>query len=178
MVIISILASFAVVAIGKSKDRALEEEAKRLTALLRMGSEESVLRSTDYAFMVERDGYQFYEWSVKENNFVALDAEDGVFRPRHLPKDMLLGGEINGAAIVFPEKKDDKKAATADIPDEETDQNKKKKSPIEDKPVIFFFSSGERVPFALELRQDFGSTYKVSGGINGKIEYKMPEHGS
>ena len=174
MIIIALMSGAAMVAIGASKNRALEEEAKRLTALLRMGSEEAVLRSTDYAMALARDGYQFYEWSFKENNYVPVDAVDGVFRPRTLPKDMILGGEINGTPIVFPEKKDEKKAAqqAAKTPDEE--EKDKKKSPLEDKPVIFFFSSGERMPFALEIHQDFGATYKVSGGVTGKIDYLAP----
>ncbi|MEK6749492.1 MAG: type II secretion system minor pseudopilin GspH [Pseudomonadota bacterium] len=179
MLIISIMTSFAVIAIGKSKDRALEEEAKRLTALLRMGSEEAVLRSTDYVLTVAQDGYRFYEWSVKDHNFIPLDAEDGVFRPRQLPKDMLLGGEINGTPIVFPkENKEDKKGAQdSALDDIDVTDKKKKKSPIENKPVIYFFSSGERIPFALEIRQDFGATYKILGGINGKIDYQAPERG-
>lgn len=181
MVIISIMMSFAVITIGGSKDRALEEEAKRLTALMRMGAEEAVLRSTDYVLTVARDGYQFYEWDIKKNNFVPVDALDGVFRPRTLPKDMTLGGEINGSAIVFAEKKEEdtaKKSTSKTPASKGNKQDEKKDDNIQDKPAIFFFSSGERIPFALELHQDFGSTFKILGDLNGKIDYQAPQHGA
>jgi type II secretion system protein H len=97
VLIISIVAGLATLAIRDNPERRLETEAQRIAALLRLASQEAVLQSRETAIEFESNGYRFL---VLENG-EWLQADDKVFRPRTLPDDMEFEIVIEGERLDF-----------------------------------------------------------------------------
>lgn len=147
--IIGMIMTFAALSVGGGADKAVEREAKRLTALLRLANEESIMNSRDMVLQLTRTGYAF--------GFVAPDGQltpmpdDDMFRPRELPdeiyfKEAEIGGE--SVSLSLEPAKD------------------------EDPPKIFILSSGEVIPFVLQLTRDDGPLYELAGDFTGKMQYQ------
>lgn len=129
IVLIAILVTMA--SLSMRGDRAgdqLEEEAKRLTALLNLLREETVMRDRDLGFMPTPEGYQFVQAAApsglvsdapeEENRqasaplkpapsgasetpaFLPL-TDDSVFRPRTLPPGTVLRFEAGPSTLVM-----------------------------------------------------------------------------
>ena len=126
LLIIGVSIGFISLNVGPRR-QVVEEEAKRLAALLNLAQEEAILTGNEYAL----------ELRLSEYRFVRLDGEswqefpqDEVFRPRTLPAELSLeltiGGEhIPSAALM----------AEGDEPP----------------PRIYLLSSGEVTPFSIDL---------------------------
>lgn len=126
LLIIGVSIGFISLNVGPRR-QVVEEEAKRLAALLNLAQEEAILTGNEYAL----------ELRLSEYRFVRLDGEswqefpqDEVFRPRTLPAELRLeltiGGELISQALLTAEDHD---------------------SP----PRIYLLSSGEITPFSIEL---------------------------
>ncbi len=131
VVIVLIAILVTMVSLSMRGDRAgdqLEEEAKRLTALLNLLREETVMRGRDLGFMPTPEGYQFVQAAVpsglvsdapeEENGqasaplnlvpsgpsgtpaFLPL-TDDSVFRPRALPPGTVLRFEAGPSTLVM-----------------------------------------------------------------------------
>ncbi|MGK0673496.1 MAG: prepilin-type N-terminal cleavage/methylation domain-containing protein [Halothiobacillaceae bacterium] len=131
VVIVLIAILVTMVSLSMRGDRAgdqLEEEAKRLTALLNLLREETVMRDRDLGFMPTPEGYQFVQAVVPSDRVshafeeengqtsVALNpipprsaatpaflplTDDSVFRPRTLPLGTVLRFEVSHATLVM-----------------------------------------------------------------------------
>lgn len=97
VVIIAVLVTMAGLSMrGDRAGDALEEEAKRLTALLNLLREEAVMRDLDLGLTLAADGYLFVARQepdprapVDRPEFMPL-TDDPVFRPRPLPDGAVL----------------------------------------------------------------------------------------
>ncbi|MDA3969928.1 MAG: type II secretion system minor pseudopilin GspH [Desulfobulbaceae bacterium] len=126
LLIIGVSIGFISLNVGPRR-QVVEEEAKRLAALLNLAQEEAILTGNEYAL----------ELRLSEYRFVRLDGEswqefppDEVFRPRTLPAELHLeltiGGELISPTILMAEGD-------------------------ESPPRIYLLSSGEITPFSIEL---------------------------
>lgn len=152
ILIIGLTLGFAVLKIDSSEDEALNSEARRFAALARLAAEEAVLQSQELAVELTPSGYAFV--ALGAEGWKPVEADDGVFRPRELPAEMTLNGELNGEPIAFVDEEDEPKEGEEPPP----------------KPRIFFFSSGEMTPFTLDFRRDFGNAYQVTGDYMGEVK--------
>ena len=85
VVIIGILINFSVLTLrSHSPIEQLEEESRRLMSLIRIGSEEALLRSRFIGIDVTETGYAFLR--LEEETWQPVD--DTLFRSRELPEDM------------------------------------------------------------------------------------------
>jgi len=142
MVIIGVVISFAALSL-KRDDHSLDEEARRLQALIALTSQEAVLQSRELAVQFSSDGY----------DFLALDgdqwqpiADDDVLRARHLPEDLVIDYQVEGDQLTIGTKDDEA------VP-----------------PRIYFLSSGEATPFRLTLHHHGESDdFILSGDARGK----------
>lgn len=119
--IIAIILSFAVIAIDTEPEELANGE-KRLTALMKLLSEDSVLNSREHRALFSKTGYGFQ----RLENGKWLELEDGLFRPRTLPAGFSLTVAIDHEPVLLEEKT--LRAA------------------------ILFLSSGEITPFTITIQ--------------------------
>jgi len=143
--IIGVIITFASLSIGQNSDHTLEEEAKRLQYLIKLASEESVLRSTSLTIAITKEGYQFEK--IEGDQFVPLE-KDKLFRKREFPADMKIDMEIQGQPVSFENK---------DQP-----------------PRIFILSSGEMTAFKITLRLEDSQPYAITGDLIGQVKLIAP----
>lgn len=109
IVIIAILVTMASLSLrGDRAGEQIDEEARRLTALLNLLREEAVMRNRDLGLSLSPQGYQFVQAKTAEElaqegleppTFVPL-ADDDVFRPRTLPPGIVPRFEAGPASLV------------------------------------------------------------------------------
>jgi general secretion pathway protein H len=149
MLIIGITVSFAALSLN-GDNHELEDEARRLQALIALTGQEAVLQSKEMAMQFRDDSYEFQDfdgekWQPLEN--------DETLRPRTLPDDLVLEYRAEGDKMTLGSDKD-------------------KKAP----PRIYFLSSGEVSPFELTLRRrGEDRTYTLTGDVRGKTALKGPD---
>lgn len=151
ILIIGMIMSFAALSVGGGADKTVEQEAKRLTALMRLASEESIMNSRDMVLQLTRTQYSFLLLDEVTQQLVPMAEEETIFRARKLPDDVLLKeAEIGGESVTLS-----------------VDPGKD-----EDLPTIFILSSGEMTPFVIQVGRDDGPDYEVTGDFTGKIVYE------
>jgi general secretion pathway protein H len=143
--IIGVIITFASLSIGQNSDKTLEEEAKRLQYLIKLASEESVLRSTSMAVAFTKEGYQFE--TVQGGQYVPLE-KDKLFRKREFPADMKVDMELQGQEVSFGDQ--------------------------ENLPRIFILSSGEMTAFKITLRLEDSQPYIITGDLMGQVKLLAP----
>jgi len=143
--IIGVILTFATISVGQHSDQTLEEEAKRLHYLIKLASEESVLRSTSMAMEFTKQGYQFVQ--IAGDQFVPLE-DDKLFRKREFPGDMEIQMELYGQAVSFDDE--------------------------ERVPRIYILSSGEMREFKISLRMVDTQPYTITGNIIGQTKLIAP----
>lgn len=143
--IIGVILTFATISVGQHSDQTLEEEAKRLHYLIKLASEESVLRSTSMAMEFSKQGYQFVQ--IAGDQFVPIE-DDKLFRKREFPGDMEIQMELLGQTVSFDD--------------------------AERVPRIYILSSGEMTEFKITLRMEDSQPYTVTGNIIGQVQLLAP----
>jgi len=143
--------SFAVLSIH-SDDKTLEEETRRLQALIKLTGQEAVLQSTELALQFDEDGYEFLAFDGE--NWQAVK-DDEILRPRTLPDYVAVDYEPEG-----------QKLSLQAMDEEQTP------------PRIYFLSSGEMTPFRLTLRRRGElDGYVLTGSARGKLEFHGTDDG-
>lgn len=143
--IIGIILTFMTISVGQHSDQTLEEEAKRLHYLIKLASEESVLRSTSMAMEFSKQGYQFVQ--IAGDQFVPIE-DDKLFRKREFPGDMEIQMELYGQPVSFNDE--------------------------ERVPRIYILSSGEMTEFKITLRLVDTQPYTITGNIIGQTKLIAP----
>ena len=137
--IIGVILTFASISVGRHGDQTLEEEAKRLHYLIKLASEEAVLRSVSLAIEFSKQGYQFVQ--IAGDQFVPLEG-DKILRKREFPADMKIEMELIGQRISFEDQ---------DRP-----------------PRIFLLASGEMTDFKISLSLEDSKPYVITGNLIGQ----------
>lgn len=148
VLIIGIVVSLATLSVGGNESRALRDEAQRLSALLELAAQESILNAWELALEVDGEAYRFLIYSAEEEKWLPLDEE--VFRQRELPPGMAL------KALVEGQQPEEGKFG-------ETEASR-----------IFILSSGEMSPFSLTVKLEDGPSYELVGDMLGGLELKGP----
>ncbi len=127
VVIIGVVLTFAVLSIGG--DRRAEDlarESKQFGELLRLASEQAVLRGEEWAVQINPKEYRFL---ILNDDKWALQQDDDMFRGRAVAKDTELDVQLEGRDVIL----------------ETTDELK---------PTLLLLSSGEISPFSVEFAAD------------------------
>lgn len=158
IVIIAVLSGFVGLSIGGGANRALDEEARRLVALIDLASQESILNAQDMVLGVEESGYTFL---VKgdEGEFVPVD-ERGALRPRQLPDNIRLRLTLENLPF-------DEGSFTDPFADEEEEGQTQN--------YVFILSSGEMSPFSIDIKLDGERGYTIEGDLMGTLKLIEPE---
>ncbi|HET9680155.1 MAG TPA: type II secretion system minor pseudopilin GspH, partial [Gammaproteobacteria bacterium] len=184
IVIIAVLSGMAVIGLtGLGSGDEAETTARRIAALLRLGSDEAVLSATEMGLYFEEDRYAFLVFSG--DAWLPLQ-NDKIFRPRQLPTvldiDLIQHGEplMLAAAQAAEEEAEEEQEG-----DSETDENsesqdadeEESEEPAHPPPQILILSGGGFSPFELivETTDDDEITWVVKGGLAGEITVERKE---
>lgn len=144
--IIGIIVSFASLSVNQNTSRVVEEEANRLHGLLRIASEEAVLKSQELALQFRPKTYSFVK--LEEQKWQPV-TEDNVLRERSIPEGIKVELILEGVAMNLENQTQP--------------------------PRIMLLSSGEMTPFELILGNRDGEQYLLRGSLDGKLALKKVE---
>jgi general secretion pathway protein H len=146
IVLLGIVTSFAILSMGTgSTERNMEEEAKRLHALIKLVREESIIQAKEIAMEINKQEYSFLEY--KEKKWIPLSGK--IFHPSSIGEELKFRVETESPSKLF--------------------ENKKIKILR-----LYFLSSGEQTPFQMKINVK-GEEYphfKLVGYFNGKLDLK------
>jgi general secretion pathway protein H len=153
VVIIGVLASFAVLSIGsRALDDRLDIEARRLRELITLAADEAVLQGVELGFIHTAGGYAFL--ALKDGRWLPLD-NAGSLRGRELAEPFYLDLRVEGRPV---------KPVAPDTP------------PDDLKPHVLLLSSGEATEFSLDLRaREFAPHYRLQGDTLGRLTLERRE---
>jgi len=169
IVLIGILATFAVISVGNraAQDR-LENEAKRMQALLQLAADEAEMKGLQIGLRISVSGYQFV--TIDDKHHWAPYAASGPLRARPWEPGIAVDLHIDGHLV----------APAADLPPQEQqkseseDSNDPAKDPL--RPQVLLLSSGEMTPFSLDLKaQGVSSYYHFEGNMLGNLQVERRE---
>ncbi|HHJ80838.1 MAG TPA: type II secretion system protein GspH [Candidatus Tenderia electrophaga] len=147
LLIIGIVVSMASLSVGGNEARALRDEAQRLTSLVDLAIQESVLNGRELGLELNDVSYQFLVYDG--TNWLPISGIDE-FRPRELPPGIELEVEIEGQAA-FESLSGETEASQ-----------------------IWIMSSGEVSPFIITLKLKDGPFYRLNGDMMGGLKLEGP----
>jgi len=152
IVIIGIVISMAVISIKVlGGDHQMDQEAKRLQAILIQSREDAMLTGADVGLRIDPRGYDFLRFSNRENRWIAV-ANDALLRERTLPEGLNANLRMEGRDVKLKMRN----SGSAEQPA---------------LPQIILQASGDIVPFDVQLsRAGTEELRRISGQANGSIE--------
>lgn len=152
IVIIGIIASMAVVSVNVlGGDNEMEEEARRLMAVLGQVREDAMLEGRDVGLRVDARSYDFARYDARLERW-ELVGDDPLLRERRLPDGLELELWLEGRSVRLTDRA------------EPTDR-----APLQ--PQVVVMASGDLVPFELRLRRAGTSEVRaLTGTADGKFE--------
>lgn len=160
VVIIGIISAIVVLGMGSlGDDRELETDARRMTSLIEMASDEAMLQGRDFGVEVMLTGYRFVEYDPFTGRWSEVIGDD-LLRPRRLSE-----------GIEFELFLEDKRVLL-DIDAAKTDPDGDDDGLSDDYlPHILVMSSGDISPFALDLiRASDESSIRLSATAAGELK--------
>ena len=167
VVIIGIISAVAVLGLGNlGDDRELKTEARRMTALIEMASDEATLQGRDFGLEVLQTGYRFVEFDPLTEQWAEVPGDD-LMRPRSLVE----GTEFD----LFLEDK--RVLLKAEAEETARDSDDKQDNRNEDyQPHVLVLSSGDITPFVLEiLRNSDRASIQLSASPTGELKVGTDE---
>ena len=132
LVIIGMMASFAVLQLGDRGADLAKKESQRLSLLVNLAREEAILQSREYALGFSKTGYAFYSLDEDSGEWSPVQG-DGSLRERPMPEGLTYQLVIEDQLVEL--KKD-----------------------LPKKPQAYLYSSGEMTPFSIIFQvEDFDS---------------------
>jgi general secretion pathway protein H len=178
VVIIGILATMMTLSLGVTGgDRDLEQDVKRLRALIALASEDALLQGRELGITFIEDGYEFALLDPDENRWVRLQA-DPVLKSRSFDDGIELAIEIEGREVRLQTREEfndqfaNVEAQAGDSEDQDDDDSPFRGRNNEFLPQIFIFSSGEiSPPFEARMRREFQDLVLVlAAEPDGRLE--------
>lgn len=141
VIIVGIVSSIALLSLGLvGDDRALRQEARRMTSLIELAADEAVLQGRDFGLEIMRSGYRFVEHDPLLDQWNALQGDE-LLRQRTLDEGLEFELYIEDRRVELNAEP----AATGNAEDA-GNQNAPDYAPH-----ALMLSSGEISPFQIEL---------------------------
>jgi general secretion pathway protein H len=152
VVIIGIIASMAAVSTRVlGGDHEMDQEARRLLAVLTQAREEAMMQGLDLGLRVDASGYDFLRYDGRNERW-ELAEDDALLRERTLPEGLEAALWLESREVRLPER------AT---PTERTPAS----------PQVIVLASGDVVPFELRLsRAGTEERRAITGQVDGRFE--------
>jgi general secretion pathway protein H len=159
LVIVGIMTSLALLSFGVlGRDSQAEEEARRFWTVLQQAREEAELQVEDFGIFVTATGYEFLRFDSRRNQWLAI-GYDELFQARELPEGLRFRLHLEGREVIlkpsFPNRGDK----------DENDRHP---------PHVIVLSSGEVMPFELEIERDGEpALWRVTGLANNDLRIEL-----
>ncbi len=159
VVIMAVVISLAVLSIGVTgRDNQLDQESRRLQALIDLLHERAVLEGRDFGVRVQPTAYEFVVYDTFHDVWRRFD-EENQYRHRDLPKGISFQLQLDQQTVVL---KAVDKALTGGAADA---------------PQLAIAASGEGTPFRLILLRDATQARAaVTGDALGKTSLETSDH--
>ncbi|MBT8080770.1 MAG: type II secretion system minor pseudopilin GspH [Gammaproteobacteria bacterium] len=145
MVIIGIFISIAVLSVGVVRDdRAIRQQALRLSTLIEMASDEAQMQGREYGVELMRTGYRFVEFDPILLQWAEIIGDD-LLRPRSLGDDMEFELALEDRNVLLAEA-----PADMTVPEDPTERDYSD----DYQPHLMIMSSGEITPFDIRIIRD------------------------
>ena len=170
VVLIGVLSAVALLSVGAvGRKDPLEDEARRLHALLRFAGEEALMQGRDLGLRLEPAGYRFLSYDPEAFLWEDMAADD-LYKARELPEDVYMELFLEEKEVVLDT------ARTRESPGKASDEREKDDRAGEPEPQLLILSSGELTPFQLWIAQRFEEDrYLIEGEADGQITLLLPE---
>ncbi len=170
IVIIGVIVSMATLSVNiLGRDSEVEDQSKRLWAILQQTREESEVQSLNVGLYVSAEAYEFLRWDNRQNLWIPITG-DKLHATRRLPEGLRFRLWMDSREVVLkpdlPERTDedeekdeegfsDEAKEEAELPEalRTIDRDKPPKTQS-DPPQIVVLSSGEIMPFELHIERD------------------------
>ena len=152
IVLLGVVSSFAVLSLNiTGLDSELNEEARKIHALIILAKEEAIIHAQEIALVVDKENYVFMYWGSegkgKKKKLLWKPKKNKIFRKRTVHEGLKIRLETEQKLIFDMADKEEKKNLTV------------------------FLSSGEQSEFELKiyLENDKQKFYLISGKANGDV---------
>jgi len=137
IVILGVVVAVATVAVGVlGRDRELEDQARRLWAVMTQGREEAELQGRDLGLFLEDTSYEFMVYDPKRSGWVEV-VDDDLLARRTLPEGLSMRLWLESREVVIKPKR------------EPTEEDLKKRVP-----QVIMLASGELMPYRLDIARE------------------------
>jgi general secretion pathway protein H len=168
VVIIGIISAILVLGLGTlGDDRDLRNDARRMTSLIEMASDEAMLQGRDFGLEIMQSAYRFVEYEPLTGVWFEVIGDD-LMRPRQL-------GENTEFDLFLEEKRVLLEVDAIELAQEDDDENDR--DPDDDyQPHVLVLSSGDISPFVLEIiRLSDRASVRVSASAAGELKVGRDE---
>lgn len=147
--IVGILAGAVTLAMGSlGPDREIKSEMDRLSSMVNLLQEESLMQSRDYGVMFSGTGYRFYVYDYQQLKWIPAQG-DRLLETHALRPQLGMELVLDGRAVTLPR---DFEAQDVENPE----------------PQIMLLSSGEITPFTIEMsRESAAGRFVLKAELNG-----------
>lgn len=166
IVIIGVIVSIATLSVNVlGRDSEMEDQAQRLWAVLKQTREESELQSVIVGMYVAAGEYEFLRMDQRRNVWVPI-TDDKLYATRELPEGLRFRLWLDSREVVLkpklPERvtEEEKKEQTeeekkeAELPEALRTISREPKAAQKDPPQIVILSSGDIMPFEIQIERD------------------------
>lgn len=180
LVIVGVVLTFATLSVNPTGpgDR-LDNDSQRLFALAQTAADQAILSGHTIGLQIGEHGYRFI--TLTDRGWKTITATDSPLRPRHLDADVHLerlndSGQADShnsqvETLTLPASPIAGRKAGEPTVREEDDDSDQSKLAV---PAALFLSSGELLPFTLEMSADgVDARYDITGAPNGDITRKQ-----
>lgn len=151
MVIVGILAAMATLSINVlGRDRGLEDQARRLWAVVMQAKEETELQGRQTGVYVEKDDYFFMRYDPRSQSWDEI-TDDEFLGLRNLPAGVKFRLFLDSREANLKTHKENLAALSFQTPPSGASTQKKKDPRV---PQIALLSSGDTTPFELRLERE------------------------
>jgi general secretion pathway protein H len=139
LVVVAIMVSMAMLSFGVlGRDRQSEEESRRFWVVLQQAREEAELQAEDLGIFISADSYEYLRFEPRREEWQLIEGDE-LFAQRRLPEGLRFRLRVDSREIVMK----------PDLPNR-GDKDENEKWP----PQVMVLSSGEVMPFELEVERD------------------------
>ncbi len=152
IVIIGIITTMAVVSVRVlGGDHEMDQEARRIQAVLTQAREDAMLEGRDVGFRLDARGYDFLRFDTRTERWETV-ADDPLLRERTLPDGLEAALYMEARQVQLPSRSE---------PTERTSAN----------PQVVVMASGDLIPFEIRLaRAGTAEVRRIEGRLEGAIE--------
>ncbi|HLU06907.1 MAG TPA: type II secretion system minor pseudopilin GspH [Woeseiaceae bacterium] len=166
VLIMAIISAMLLMSFGiLGDDRALQQQARRMSSLIELATDEAIMQGRDFGLEFMQHGYRFVEHDAALDQWHEVIGDE-LLRPRPLEEGMEFELFLEGRPVSLAEE-----AADTDLNEDSGDRERQGYLPH-----VLILSSGEVTPFQLRLvRWADRSEVLMEMTLNGEFEINADE---